>query len=155
VGGADRGEDQRDFIVFHQPPGLLHGFRRRVAVVKRDQVDLAAVDAAALIEHLEIADLTLAERAERRDRPAVRHGLADLDFGCGDAAHFGCDRGGRPYQHGKRARYKSPDKTHRHPLPFYFGHASDCRPWQARFSPRARRKHAMAPGWMPIIVIME
>jgi len=30
----------------HQPPGLFHGFRRGVAIVKRYQVDLAAVDAA-------------------------------------------------------------------------------------------------------------
>src|ERR1700738_2391373 len=87
--GADRREDQRNFIALHQPHGLLHGFRRRVAVIQRDQVDLAAVDAAALIEHLEIADLALAERAERRNRAAIRHGLADLDFGCRDAAHFG------------------------------------------------------------------
>ena len=90
MSGADRGEDQRDLVAFDQPSRLLHRLRRRVAVVERDQIDLAAVDAAALVDHLEIADLALAERAERRHRPAIGHGLADLDFGCGDAAHFGC-----------------------------------------------------------------
>ena len=60
VSGADRGENQGDLVALHQPPGLLHGLRRGVAIVKRNQVDLAAVDAAALVDHLEIADLALA-----------------------------------------------------------------------------------------------
>ena len=116
--GADRGEDQRDLVALDQPPRLLHRLRRRVAVVERDQIDLAAVDAAALVDHLEIADLALAERAERRDRPAIGHGLADLDFGCGDAAHFGRHRGGRQHQTSDGAqRAKSRDETHRLPSP--------------------------------------
>src|SRR4051812_588423 len=79
--GADRGEYQRHLVALHQPARLLDRLRRRVAVVERDQVDLAAVDAAALVEHFEIADLALAQRPERRYRPAVGHGLADFDFG--------------------------------------------------------------------------
>ena len=118
MGGADRGEDQRDLVAFDQPPRLLHRLRRRVAVVERDQIDLAAVDAAALVDHLEIADLALAERTERRDRPAIGHGLADLDFGCGDAAHFGRHRGGRQHQTSDGAqRANSRDETHRLPSP--------------------------------------
>jgi hypothetical protein len=69
-----------------QPPRLLHGFRRGITVVQRNQIDLAPIDAAALVDHLEIADFPFAERAERGDRAAVGHGLADLDFGGGDAA---------------------------------------------------------------------
>jgi hypothetical protein len=111
--GADRGEDQRDLVALHQPPRLLHGFRRRVAVVQRNQIDLAAVDAAALVDHLEIADLALAQRAERGYRAAVGHGLADLDFGCGDAAHVG---GGqrRGQCHDRKGRHsgKSAGGTH-------------------------------------------
>jgi hypothetical protein len=44
------------------------------------------VDAAALVDQLEVAQLALAERAERRHRAATGHGLADADFGGGDAA---------------------------------------------------------------------
>jgi len=98
MGGADRGEDQRDLVAFDQPSRLLYRLRRRVAVVERDQIDLAAVDAAALVDHLEIADLALAERAEGRDRAAIGHGLADPDFGCSDAAHFGGYRSARQHQ---------------------------------------------------------
>jgi hypothetical protein len=96
--GADRGKDQRDLVALHQPPRLLHRFGRRVAVVQRDQIDLAPVDAAALVDHLEITDLALTQRAERGHRATVGHGLADADFGRGDAAHgLGgkrCDRQG-------------------------------------------------------------
>ena len=50
--GADRGEDQRDLVAFDQPPRLLDGLGRRIAVVERNQIDLAAVDAAAVIPEL-------------------------------------------------------------------------------------------------------
>jgi hypothetical protein len=52
-----------------------------------------AVDAAALIGHLEIADLALAKRAEGGRRTAVGHRLADADFGSGDAAEVGGGEG--------------------------------------------------------------
>jgi hypothetical protein len=113
VGGADRGEDQRDLVALHQPSRLLRGFRRRIAVIQRNQIDLAAVDAAALIDHPEIADLALAERAERRYRPAIGHGLADPDFGRGDAAHVGGYRGGWPKQ---QAEYTRHGKSYDNPL---------------------------------------
>jgi hypothetical protein len=128
--------DQRNFIALDQPSGLLHGFWRRVAVIERNQIDLAAVDAAALIEHPEIADLTLAERAERRTGP-LRHGLAYSEFGRGDTAHFGAERGRRPGQHGKRAPHgKFLDETHRGSLPFIPDRSTGGR--DRRSCPRSR-----------------
>jgi hypothetical protein len=115
------GKDQRDLVALHQAPRLLHRLRRRVAIVERNQVDLAAIDAAALVQHLEIADLALAERAERRYRTAVGHGLADLDFAGADAAHLGRVRGKRPRQQCRRARDANlACKAHRSPPPAYF-----------------------------------
>jgi hypothetical protein len=43
---------------------------------------LRPVDAAALVQHL-----TLPGAPDAETRPAARHGLADADFGRGDAAH--------------------------------------------------------------------
>ena len=133
MGGADRGEDQRDLVALHQPARLLHRLRRRVAVVERDQVDLAAIDAAALVDHLEIADLALAERAERRHRPAIGHGLADLDFGCGDAAHFGGGCGQRQQATAPARQILRANASILPPL----CRALDRWPRQARFSRRS------------------
>ena len=83
-------EDERHLVALDQPPGLLDRLRRHVAVVERDQVDLTAVDAALRVDHPEIGCLTLAENAKGGDRPAIGHGLADLDFGGGDAGLIGC-----------------------------------------------------------------
>ena len=111
--GADRGKDQRHLVALHQPPRLLHGFRRRVAVIQRNQIDLAPVDAATLVDHLEIPDLALAERAERGHRAAVGHGLADADFGGGDAAHgLRGERRGRQNNGKCRARGDRRIETH-------------------------------------------
>ena len=152
MGGADRGEDQRDLVALDQPPRLLHRLRRRVAVVERDQVDLAAVDAAALVDHLEIADLALAERAERRHRPAIGHGLADLDFGCGDAAHFGRHRGGRQHQTSDGAqRANSRDETHRLPSPCVVSRAQGRAERPVLRS--GGRKHAMTPRRTPTLIM--
>jgi hypothetical protein len=64
---------------------LLHGLRRRIAVVIGDEVDLAAVDAALVVDHLEIGFFGLADDAIGRRRTAVRHDVADLDLGIGRA----------------------------------------------------------------------
>src|SRR5690242_2422148 len=98
---ADRGENQRNLVAFHQAPCLLDRLGRRIAIVERDQVDLAPIDAAALVDHLEVPDLALAERAEGGYRAAIGHGLADLDLGRRDAAHFGAAGCKRPCRQGQ------------------------------------------------------
>ena len=81
----ERAEQKQDLVGLDQLARLLDRPRRTVAVVQRKQADLASVDAALLIEHLEIGRLGPADGAERGERAAVRHGLSDLDLGVGHA----------------------------------------------------------------------
>ena len=78
---ADDLEGQQHFVAFDQLAHLLDGFRRAVGVIILNQVDLAAVDAARIVDHLDIGRLGLADGGIRRCRPGERHGLPDLDFG--------------------------------------------------------------------------
>ena len=72
-------------ILLDQLTGLLDGARRIVAVVIDDEVDLAAVHAAAVVDHLEESDLRLGNVAGHGEGSGERRGLADLDRGVGDA----------------------------------------------------------------------
>ena len=83
--GAERIEDQQDFVAFDQLAGLLDGLRRAVGVVIADEVDLAAVDAALGVDLLEVGFFGLADHAIGGRRSAVGHDVADLDFGIGGA----------------------------------------------------------------------
>jgi len=85
-------EGEGHLLLLDQAPDLLHRLGRAVAVIERDQVDLAAVDAALLIDHLEEGGFRLADGAVGGSRTAVRHGLANLYFGAGDARRIGGDR---------------------------------------------------------------
>ena len=78
---ADDLERQQHLVVFDQLADLLDGLRRRIGVVILDELDLAAVDAALLIDHVEIGGLRLADRGIGRSGTRERHGLADLDLG--------------------------------------------------------------------------
>ena len=75
---AARAKAMENLFLFDQAPRLLHGFRRIVAVVQRDEVDLAAVDAARLVELVEIRADRLADRAVGGRASAVGVGVADL-----------------------------------------------------------------------------
>jgi hypothetical protein len=83
AGGAERREDQEHLVALDQLARLLHGFRRAVGVVIGDEVDLAAVDAAIVVDHPEIGAHRLADDAIGRRRPAIRHDVADLDLRVG------------------------------------------------------------------------
>ncbi|MGY3078460.1 hypothetical protein ACVWZZ_004868 [Bradyrhizobium sp. LM6.10] len=80
-GRADDLEGQEHLVAFDELANLLHGFRRRIGVVILDQIDLAAVDAALVVDHLEIGSLGLADRRIGRRRSRKRHRLAHLDLG--------------------------------------------------------------------------
>src|SRR5262249_5046086 len=61
------------------------GARWAVTIIEADQIDLAAVDAALLVEHLEVGGFGATQSGPCRHGSAVRHGLSDFDFGVGDA----------------------------------------------------------------------
>ena len=79
--GAERAEQRQHFFLLDQPPRRLDAFRRAVGVVHGQELDLAAVDAALLVDHLEIGLADPPEHAVERAGTAMRHGLAELDFG--------------------------------------------------------------------------
>ena len=97
-------EDEGDAVALDQPPRRFHGLRRRERVVERQQIELAAVDAALLVDLFEIGREHPAGDAERRRRPAIGHGVADLDLGVADAGTVGFLRGDRRGQTGGSQR---------------------------------------------------
>ena len=82
---AERIEDEQDFVALHELARLLDRLGRAIAVVIADEVDLAAVDAAGVVDHLEVGGLGLADHAVSGSGTAIRHDVADLDFGIGRA----------------------------------------------------------------------
>ena len=87
--GAHGAEHEGDVVVLDQPPRRLDGLRRRKTVVERDHVELAPVDAALLVDGVEIGGKGLAGDAQRRGRAGIRHDIAELDFGVGDPGLLG------------------------------------------------------------------
>jgi hypothetical protein len=94
VGGRAQGLIHEQHLLFlHQLANLLDRARGVVAIVERDQSDLATVDAALIVDHLEEGHLGLTDRPICGCRPAVRHGLTDLDLGIGSSGpYFFCAR---------------------------------------------------------------
>jgi hypothetical protein len=100
---TQRVEDQEHFIALDQLAHLLHRLRRAVAVVVRDKIDPAAVDAAGIVDHLEIGILDLSDDAVGGSGPAVSLDVADLDFGVRRAGVvFLLGKGSLRGEHGKR-----------------------------------------------------
>ena len=85
VRGAERVDDREDLVLLDQPLGVRQRALRLVPVVVGDELDLAAVDAAVVVELLEEAVQRLGNRAVRRGRAAERIAAAELDGGVGDA----------------------------------------------------------------------
>ena len=81
AGRAGRAEHEEHAVALDELARLLDGLGRRIGVIERDQVDLAAVDAALLVDHLKIGRVDAAHDAVDRDRARIGHGLADLDLG--------------------------------------------------------------------------
>ena len=69
AGRAERAEHQQHVVLLDKIARQLQRGPRIGIVVVRNEADLAAVDAAALVDHVEIGGLGLADRAERRERP--------------------------------------------------------------------------------------
>src|SRR6202158_546430 len=121
--GPERLEDQQDFITLHQLARLLYGFRRTEGVVVADEGDLAAVDAAFGVDLVEIGCLGLPDHAIGGCRTAIRHDIADFDFGVARARIIFLLRIRRGRGHrggcGKcRKRNKASDTSQHRSLPF-------------------------------------
>ena len=86
---AERAEHQQHVLLLDQLTCVLGCHPRIGAVVTGDEFDLATVDAAAIIDHVEIGGFGPADRRERSQRPGIGHDVADADFGIGDAAAMG------------------------------------------------------------------
>ena len=71
-------------VILHQLAGEFDRLGRAVTIIERDEIDLAAVDAALLVDHPEIGCLRPPGHTIGRGITAIRHGLADLDLGIGD-----------------------------------------------------------------------
>ncbi len=82
---AERIEYEKNLVFLDQLAHHFDGLRRAVTVVAANEVDLAAVDAALLVDHGEVGRLRLADDAVGRGRAAVGHRIADLDLGIADA----------------------------------------------------------------------
>src|SRR5207302_1130721 len=97
-GGAERIENKQHAVLLDQLARLLHRLWRAVAVVVRDEVDLAPIDAALLVQHLEEGGLRLTNGPIGGSGTAIRHDVANLDLGVGNAGAvllFGPRRQGR------------------------------------------------------------
>jgi hypothetical protein len=69
---AQRVEEEQHFFLLDQLARLLDRLGRVVAVVERDEVDLAAVDAAFGVDLVEVGADRLADRAVGRCRARIR-----------------------------------------------------------------------------------
>ena len=78
---AEAVENEQHLLLLDQAAGLLDRLRRRVGIVERDEVDLPSVDAALLIDHLEIGGVHDALCAVGRYGSGIGYRLSDRDLG--------------------------------------------------------------------------
>ncbi|MEY9652813.1 hypothetical protein ABIF07_009091 [Bradyrhizobium elkanii] len=81
VGGTERREQNVDLVAFDELARLFHCLGRAIGVVIGDVFDHAAVDAALLVDHLEIAAGRAADRRIDRSRSRIGVDIADDDLG--------------------------------------------------------------------------
>src|SRR5262249_43914627 len=99
----------------------LNSLGRTVGIVAADVIDFAPVNAALLVDHIEISGVDLAVDSVRRGRPAIGIGIADLNFGIGYAGPILTRRVDRtPCEQqasGAQRACEDPRQSHNH-LPF-------------------------------------
>jgi hypothetical protein len=103
---ADGRKHCQHFILLDQLAGLLDRLCRRIAVVQGEELDSAAVDAALVVEHLEVGGFRTRDRAIGRCRPAIGRGVAELD---GDLGRIGCWRRRRTHHRQQSHRQQGSD----------------------------------------------
>jgi hypothetical protein len=87
--GADRTEHRQHVVLFDKLAGLFDRLGGRVGVIQGQEIDLASVDAALIVEHLKVSRLGARDRAIGRRRPTVGRGVPELDGGFSRAATAG------------------------------------------------------------------
>src|SRR4051794_21403254 len=112
-------EQKQHFIALDQLARLLNGFGRTVGIVIRDEIDLAAIDAAIVVYFSEYGRHRLADRAVGRGGAAIGNDVADLDLGVAGAGVVfllrTCTAGGREHERGReqhRRRAQIADDGH-------------------------------------------
>src|SRR5262249_50255455 len=80
-------------VLLDQPACLLDRLRRAEGIVQADEGNLAAVDTALFIDHLEICKLGTADGTPGGGRTAVGRRLAYLDLGVGHTGYVAFLRG--------------------------------------------------------------
>src|SRR4051812_18825174 len=63
--------EQQHLLFFDQLAHLLDGTRRAVPVIEADEVDLAAIDAAAFVHHVEVGSFRASDHAVSGSRSAI------------------------------------------------------------------------------------
>src|SRR5258708_32823153 len=81
VGGRpELARSEENLVALDQLAGHLDSLGRRIAGVAGDEVDLAAVYAALIVDHLEISGHRYRNGAGVRQRATIGAGVADLDL---------------------------------------------------------------------------
>ena len=78
---AKRAEHQEHLLLLNQFARPRHSFPGVGAVIDGHELDLAPVDAAALVDHLEKRGFRLSDSGKCRHRTGIGHDVADADFG--------------------------------------------------------------------------
>src|SRR4029079_12598980 len=73
-------ENKGDLLSLNELTGLLDCLWRTITIIETDQVDLATIHSAYVVDHLEIGRFGLPDYAVSRSWPTVGHRLADLDL---------------------------------------------------------------------------
>ena len=79
-GSAPDTHGQQNLVLFHELVRQRYRLAGVGAGIEADELDLAPVDAAVLVDHLKVSRLGAPGCAILRERAAIRHDVADLDF---------------------------------------------------------------------------
>ena len=82
----ERPEHQQHLVDLDQLPGLFERRRGVGTVIVRDEFDLAAIDAAIIVDPVEIGRLGFSNYPERGQWAGVGHDVSDTDLGIAHAA---------------------------------------------------------------------
>jgi hypothetical protein len=116
--GAKRTEQQQNLLSLDQLARHFDGLRRAVAVIAADEVDLAAVHTALVVDHGEVGRLRFANGGVAGSRPAIGHYVANLDLRIGNSRTVLFFCGHRSSQRGEQQQQCRTRRCRKELLPF-------------------------------------